>query len=110
MRAVILEKFGDESVMKIGEIPAPRLGEHDIRIAVKAAGVNRADVLQRQGHYPPPPGASEILGMECAGVVTEVGKEVFGWQKGDRAMALLPGGGYAAEAVVDAGSAMHVPD
>jgi putative PIG3 family NAD(P)H quinone oxidoreductase len=110
MRAVILEKFGDESVMKIGEVPAPPLGEHDIRIAVKAAGVNRADVLQRQGHYPPPPGASEILGMECAGIVTEVGKEVFGWQKGDRAMALLPGGGYAAEAVVDAGSAMHVPD
>ena len=110
MRAVILTKFGDESVMKIGDVPAPPLGEHDIRIAVAAAGVNRADVLQRQGHYPPPPGVSEILGMECAGVVIEAGKEVFGWKKGDRAMALLPGGGYAAEAVVDAGSAMHVPD
>ena len=110
MRAVILTKFGDESVMKIGDVPPPPLGEHDIRIAVKAAGVNRADVLQRQGHYPPPPGASEILGMECAGIVSEAGKEVFGWRKGDRAMALLPAGGYASEAVVDAGSAMHVPD
>lgn len=110
MRAVILTSFGDESVMTVADVPSPPLGEHDIRIAVTAAGVNRADILQRQGHYPPPPGASEILGMECAGVVTEVGKEVFGWKKGDRAMALLPGGGYAEQAVVDAGSAMHVPD
>ena len=110
MQAVILTGFGDESVMKIGDVPPPPLGEYDIRIAVTAAGVNRADILQREGHYPPPPGASEILGMECAGVVTEVGKEVFGWKSGDRAMALLPAGGYAEQAVVDAGSAMHVPD
>ena len=96
--------------MKIGDVAAPPLGEHDLRIAVTAAGVNRADILQREGHYPPPPGASEILGMECAGVVTEVGREVFGWKNGDRAMALLPAGGYAEQTVVDAGSAMHVPD
>lgn len=110
MRAVTLRHFGDESVLQISNVDPPLLGEQDIRIAVTAAAINRADLLQRQGHYPPPVGASEILGMECAGVVTEVGKEVFGWMKGDRAMALLPGGGYAAEAVVDAGAAMHVPD
>lgn len=110
MRAVTLTNFGDESVMQISDVPPPQLGENDIRIAVAASGVNRADLLQREGHYPPPDGASEILGLECAGVVTEVGSEVFGWQKGDRAMALLAGGGYAEQVVVDAGSAMHVPD
>ncbi|HEX9164235.1 MAG TPA: NAD(P)H-quinone oxidoreductase [Thermoanaerobaculia bacterium] len=109
MRAVVLNGFGDESVMTLAEVERPILGEHDLRIAVSATAVNRADLLQRQGLYPPPPGASEILGLECAGVVTEVGKEVYGWSYGDRAMALLPGGGYAEEVVVDAGSAMHVP-
>src|SRR6266508_5870833 len=102
MRAVILKGDGDESVMSLGDVDRPRLGEHDIRIAVIAAGVNRADLLQRQGYYPPPPGASEILGLECAGVVTEVGTEVCGWQYGDRAMALLAGGGYAEQVVVHA--------
>ena len=110
MRAVILDHFGDESVLKIGQAERPKLGPDDIRIAVAATAVNRADLLQREGHYPPPAGASEILGLECAGKVTEVGREVYGWKEGDRAMALLPGGGYAAEVVVHAGSAMHVPD
>lgn len=110
MRAVVLDGFGDESVLGIAEVPRPKLGPDDIRIGVIATAVNRADLLQRQGHYPPPPGASEILGLECSGVVTEVGREVFGWKVGDRAMALLPGGGYAEQAVVHAGSAMHVPD
>ena len=81
----------------------------DLRIRVHTAGVNRADLLQREGLYPPPPGASPILGLECAGEVVEVGSEVTGWQVGDRAMALLAGGGYGEEVVVDAGSAMHVP-
>lgn len=110
MRAVVLDGFGDESVLGIADVPRPKLGPDDIRIGVIATAVNRADLLQRQGHYPPPPGASEILGLECSGVVTEVGREVFGWKVGDRAMALLPGGGYAEQAVVHAGSAMHVPD
>jgi putative PIG3 family NAD(P)H quinone oxidoreductase len=110
MRAVVLNGFGDESVLTLRDVPRPRLGDNDIRISVAAAGLNRADLLQRQGHYPPPPGASEILGMECSGFVTEVGKEVYGWQYGDRAMALLAGGGYAEEAVVHAGSAMKVPE
>jgi putative PIG3 family NAD(P)H quinone oxidoreductase len=83
---------------------------NELRIAVHAAGVNRADLLQRAGHYPPPPGASEVLGLECAGEVIEAGASVRGWKPGDRAMALLAGGGYAEEVIVDAGSAMHVPD
>ncbi len=78
---------------------------NDLRIRVRAAGVNRADLLQREGRYPPPPGASPILGLECAGEVIEIGADVTGWSRGDRAMALLAGGGYAEEAVVDAGSA-----
>ena len=86
------------------------MGPDDLRIAVRATSVNRADLLQAAGHYPPPPGASEILGLECAGVVSEVGANVRGWSIGDRVMALLPGGGYAEEVVVHAGSAMHVPE
>jgi len=86
------------------------MGPNDLRIAVRAAGVNRADLLQRAGQYPPPPGASEILGLECAGEVIECGAGVRGWSPGDRAMALLAGGGYGEEVVVDARSVMHVPD
>lgn len=86
------------------------LGPHDLRLVVRATAVNRADLLQAAGHYPPPAGASDILGLECAGVVSEVGSDVRGWKNGDRAMALLPGGGYADEVIVHHGSAMHVPD
>ncbi|HEV2721889.1 MAG TPA: NAD(P)H-quinone oxidoreductase, partial [Thermoanaerobaculia bacterium] len=109
MRAIVFDHFGDESVLHLGDAAPPPLGANDLRIRVSAAGVNRADLLQREGHYPPPPGASQILGLECAGEVLETGAEVSGWQTGDRAMALLAGGGYAEEVVVDAGSAMHVP-
>ncbi|HEX2833879.1 MAG TPA: NAD(P)H-quinone oxidoreductase [Thermoanaerobaculia bacterium] len=92
------------------DVPRPELGANDLRIAVRATAVNRADLLQRAGHYPPPPGASPLLGLECAGIVTELGANVVNWKIGDRAMALLPGGGYAEEVVVHAGSAMHVPE
>ena len=109
MRAIVQDHFGDESVLHIGDIPSPPLGRGELRIRVRAAGVNRADLLQREGHYPPPPGASEILGMECAGEVLEVGADVASWHVGDRAMALIPGGAYAEEAVADAGSTLHVP-
>jgi putative PIG3 family NAD(P)H quinone oxidoreductase len=107
MKAVLLD---DQRNFRIGETAAPALGDDDLRIAVRATSVNRADLLQAAGHYPPPPGASEILGLECAGVVAEVGANVRGWSVGDRAMALLPGGGYASEAVVHAGSAMRIPE
>jgi putative PIG3 family NAD(P)H quinone oxidoreductase len=110
MRCVLLDAFGDESLLRVGDAPAPACGTRDVRIRVRAAGVNRADLLQRQGHYPPPPGASEILGMECAGEIVAVGEEVDGWRVGERVMALIPGGGYAEEAVADAGSLMRVPD
>jgi len=110
MKAIVFEEPGDESVLTLGEAPAPELGPGDLRIRVAATAVNRADLLQRQGLYPPPPGASPLLGLECAGEVVEVGARVSGWSTGDRAMALLAGGGYAEEVVVDAGSAMPVPD
>ncbi len=107
MRAILVTPT---HALEIGDAASPQSGPRDLRIQVRATAVNRADLLQRAGRYPPPPGASDILGLECAGVVSEVGAEVRGWSVGDRAMALLPGGGYAEEVVVDAGSAMHVPD
>jgi putative PIG3 family NAD(P)H quinone oxidoreductase len=110
VKAIRIDQPGDESVMRLGDAPAPELGSQDLRLRVVAAGVNRADLLQRQGLYPPPPGASSILGLECAGEVAEVGSQVVGWKSGDRAMALLSGGGYAEEAVVPAGCAMPVPE
>ena len=103
-----MDRFGDESVLGIADVPSPALGDGSVRIRVRAAGVNRADLLQREGHYPPPPGASEILGLECTGEVME--SRAPEWKEGDRVMALLPGGGYAGEVVVDAGSVMRVPD
>ena len=96
-------------MLRVGEAPPPELVPGALRIRVAATAVNRADLLQRQGLYPPPEGASPILGLECAGTVIEVGAGVEGWRPGDRVMALLAGGGYAEEVVVDAGSAMPVP-
>jgi putative PIG3 family NAD(P)H quinone oxidoreductase len=109
MKAVVFDQPGDESVLRVGEVEAPALVPGALRIRVAAAGVNRADLLQRRGMYPPPPGASPLLGLECAGEVLEVGAGVAGWKPGDRAMALLAGGGYAEQVVVDAGSALPVP-
>jgi putative PIG3 family NAD(P)H quinone oxidoreductase len=109
VRAVLFDRPGDETVLRVGEAPAPACGPRDLRLLVHSAGVNRADLMQRQGLYPPPPGASPILGLECAGTVAEVGAEVAGWRTGDRAMALLAGGGYAEEVAVDAGSVLPVP-
>jgi len=109
VRAVVFDRPGDEAVLRVGEWDAPACGPRDLRLQVRAAGVNRADLMQRQGLYPPPPGASPILGLECAGTVAEVGAEVRGWAVGQRAMALLAGGGYAEQVAVDAGSALPVP-
>ncbi len=109
MKATIIEKPGDESVLKIGEVADPIPGPADLLIKVRYAALNRADIMQRQGYYPPPPGASPILGLECAGEVIGVGREVTGWRIGDRAMALLAGGGYAEKVAVHHGSAMHIP-
>src|SRR5215470_5222331 len=110
MRAIVVREPGDERVLVLGEAPSPPLGETDVRIRVRATAVNRADLLQRQGFYPPPPGASPILGLECAGEVAELGPEARGFSRGQRVMALLPGGGYAEEVAVHYTSAMPVPE
>jgi putative PIG3 family NAD(P)H quinone oxidoreductase len=111
MKAIVVEKPGDEDAMRIGDVPEPALGPEDVRIAVRATAVNRADLLQRRGFYPPPPGASPILGLECAGEVVEVGAAVPAgtFARGDRVMALLAGGGYAEQVAVHHGSVMKVP-
>ena len=109
MKAILIDKPGNEDVLKLGDFSEPAPGPADLLINVRCVGINRADLMQRQGFYPPPAGASPILGLECAGVVAAVGNEVKGWRPGERVMALLPGGGYAERAIVHYGSAMHVP-
>ena len=110
MKAIVIDEPGDENCMQIGDAPVPELRPGALRIENHAAGVNRADLMQRRGMYPPPHGSSPLLGLECAGVVTEVAEGVAGFAVGDRVMALLPGGGYAAEVVVDAGSVIPLSD
>lgn len=111
MQAIVIREPGDEDVMQIGEAPDPAAGPEDVTIRVHASAVNRADLLQRRGFYPPPPGASEILGLECAGVIESVGGAVPAgrFAPGDRVMALLAGGGYAQRVAVHHGSVMRVP-
>src|SRR5260370_26679054 len=104
MRAIVIREPGDESVLQMGEAPSPPLGPADLRIRVRATAVNRADLLQRQGLYPPPPGVSPILGMECAGEAIEVGPEPRCSTRGQRVMALPPAGGHAEAAVPPHGS------
>jgi len=110
MRAIITEKFGGAENLKIGEHPTPSPGEHEVLVEVQATALNRADLMQRQGKYPPPPGESEILGLEMAGVVSEVGEKVEKWQPGNRVCGLLAGGGYAEYAVIHEDMAMPIPD
>ncbi|MEU1425870.1 NAD(P)H-quinone oxidoreductase [Nocardia sp. NPDC005746] len=111
MYAVTLDGFGGPEVMKwaqVDDLPAPGPGE--VAIDVTAAGVNRADLLQRQGLYPPPTGASEILGLEVSGTVAEVGPGVRDWRPGDQVCALLAGGGYAERVNAPASQLLPVPD
>lgn len=110
MRAIEVSGEGKAARLQLGEVPAPKPGANELAIDVVATAVNRADLLQSRGLYPPPPGASPILGLECAGVVSEQGAEVRGFRRGDRVMALLAGGGYAERVTVDAGSVMPVPE
>lgn len=101
---------GVEGHVEWADYPAPACDAGQVRIRVAAAGLNRADLLQRAGHYPPPPGASEILGLECAGVISEVGAGVVSLAVGDRVCTLLAGGGMAEEVVVDARHVLPVPE
>ena len=110
MRAVQIEKQEQGTRLVLGESPEPSAGPGELLIDVVGSAVNRADLMQAKGLYPPPPGAPDILGLECAGSVAEVGDGVTSFRKGDRVMALLAGGGYAERVAVDAGSAMEIPE
>jgi putative PIG3 family NAD(P)H quinone oxidoreductase len=109
MKAVILNGTGDPSVIGLGEAPDPTLQPGEVLIEVTAAGVNRADLQQRQGNYPPPAGASEILGMEVSGTIAAVGDGVDLWSVGDACVALLAGGGYAERVAAPAGQVIAPP-
>jgi putative PIG3 family NAD(P)H quinone oxidoreductase len=109
MKAIEISGPGGPEVLTLVERPAPIPGPREVLIRVAAAGVNRPDVLQRMGLYPPPPGASDIPGLEVSGVVEAVGAEVVRWKKGDAVCALLTGGGYAEAAIADQGSCLPVP-
>jgi len=111
MRVIEIEGGrGPADALRLAERPLPTPAMGEIRIRVRAAGVNRPDIVQRDGRYPPPPGASDILGLEIAGEVDALGDGVTRWAVGDRVCALLGGGGYADYAVVDARHALPVPD
>jgi putative PIG3 family NAD(P)H quinone oxidoreductase len=110
MRAIAFEQPGGPEVLAETTVPDPSPGADEVLIEVAAAGVNRADLLQRQGFYPPPAGASETLGLECSGVIAAVGAAVEDWRVGDRVAALLAGGGYAEQVVVPAGQVLAVPE
>ncbi|MCR9268621.1 MAG: NAD(P)H-quinone oxidoreductase [Hyphomonadaceae bacterium] len=107
MWAVVVE---DDQPLKLGDVTRPECGPDDVLIEVQTAGLNRADLVQRRGLYPPPPGASEIMGLECAGTIVETGANVTGWGVGDRVCGLMAGGGYAEYALVDQGSLFRIPD
>lgn len=109
MRAVEIEKPGGPEVLRLTTRPTPRPGPEDVLIKVAAAGVNRPDVLQRKGFYPPPPGASDLPGLEVAGIVVAVGGKATAERVGERVTALLPGGGYAEYAAAHEGSVLPIP-
>lgn len=110
MKAVLLEGFGGVEVMKIGEAEKPSPQEGQVLLKVHATTVNRPDLVQRMGNYPPPAGDSEILGLEVAGVIAELGAGVTGWKVGDRVMTLVGGGSYAEFAVAYASHLMPIPE
>jgi putative PIG3 family NAD(P)H quinone oxidoreductase len=110
VKAVLADGTGGPEVLSLGELPDPEPGPGEVVLDVAATAVNRADLLQRQGFYPPPPGASDVIGLECSGTVRALGEGVEGWAVGDQVCALLAGGGYAEQVVVPAGQLMPVPD
>jgi putative PIG3 family NAD(P)H quinone oxidoreductase len=109
MRAVVVTEPGGPEVLEVQDVPEPELKPGEVLVRVAAAGINRADLLQRQGNYPPPRGASPYLGMECSGTIAELGENVAGWSVGDEVCALLSGGGYAELVTVPVGQLMPVP-
>ncbi|KAB1903646.1 NAD(P)H-quinone oxidoreductase [Micromonospora sp. AMSO31t] len=109
MHAITIPKPGGPEALVWAAVPDPEPGPGEVLVEVRSSAVNRADLLQRQGHYPPPPGAPAYPGLECAGVVAAVGPEVTGWAVGDEVCALLAGGGYAERVAVPAGQLLPVP-
>ncbi len=109
MKYIEIGEFGAADVLRLQEAEAPEHGDDELLIKVVAAGVNRPDIVQRRGAYPPPPGASPILGLEVAGEVVAVGNNVRGWRRGDNVCALTNGGGYAERVAVPASQCLPVP-
>jgi putative PIG3 family NAD(P)H quinone oxidoreductase len=109
MRAITLPRYGDADVLTLNDVPDAVAGPGEVLVEVVATAVNRADVLQRKGFYPPPPGASPYPGLECSGRITALGSGVAGWEINDEICALLTGGGYAALVAVPVGQLMPVP-
>lgn len=110
MKAIEITEPGDPEVLQVTERPDPATGEGEVLVRVKAAGINRPDVVQRKGLYPPPPGASDIPGLEIAGVVEQTGAGVTSLQSGDAVCALVPGGGYAELCTAPVQTCLPVPD
>src|SRR4051812_37538231 len=109
MRAVVITEPGGPEVLEVQEVPDPHVGAGEVLVRVAATALNRADLLQRQGNYPPPKGASPYLGMECSGTVEALGEQVAGWTVGDEVWALLAGGGDADIAAVPVGLLLSKP-
>ena len=109
MRGVVCREDGGPEVLEVREFPDPVAEPEQVVVAVAASAVNRADLQQRQGFYPPPPGETDILGLECSGTIEAVGEGVDRWHVGDRVCALLAGGGYAERVAVPTGQLLAVP-
>ncbi|WP_299584481.1 NAD(P)H-quinone oxidoreductase [uncultured Microbulbifer sp.] len=109
MRAIDLLEYGGPEVMRLTNLPKPQAAPGEVLIEVAAAGVNRPDIVQRNGHYPPPPGASPTLGLEVSGRISEVGEGVERWNVGDKVCALTNGGGYAEFVAVPEGQCLPIP-
>jgi putative PIG3 family NAD(P)H quinone oxidoreductase len=109
MHAIVIENPGEPDVLRWTEVPDPVAGPGEVLLDIVAAGINRADISQRQGSYPPPPGAPEYPGLEASGRIAALGEGVTGWQVGDEVCALLAGGGYAERVAVPVGQLLPIP-
>jgi putative PIG3 family NAD(P)H quinone oxidoreductase len=110
MRAITIPLPGDADALVLDDVPTPKMASDEVLVQVAAAGVNRADLMQRQGFYPPPPGCSTYPGLEVSGTISDLGDDVTGWSVGDQVCALLSGGGYAEQVAVPASQLLPVPD
>jgi putative PIG3 family NAD(P)H quinone oxidoreductase len=110
MKAVVMDEFGSADVLHLGMVERPEPNDTQVLIQVEATSVNRPDIVQREGNYPPSPGESDVLGLEIAGTVIELGKDVTDWNLGDRVMSLVGGGGYAQFAIAYAAHLIRIPE